>query len=158
MGGAVAPWTGPARPWGSSGGFKVKLGIYDYPQDARVCFVLGGAVVVVGLAVRFGFRSLASRLVLVGCGAVVAFIPFASWVWLGSSAPSPPPRALVDFMEHLPSFPSADAARHLDTSSRGWGLLLTFAAGVLIVGAAALPRVWRTSRSPVGRPSPVPSG
>jgi hypothetical protein len=150
MAGAVAPWTGPARPWRSSGGYKVRMGIYDYPHDARQCFALAVVVVVVGVAGWFGVHGLVSRLVLLACGVVVAFIPFANWVWLGSTAPNPPPRVLVRFMERLPHSPSVDAARHVDTTSRGWGLLLTTAAGLIVVATAVIPGIWRSSRSPVG--------
>lgn len=151
MAGAVAPWTGPARPWRSSGIYKVGLGINDYPHDARWCFALAVVVVVVGVAGWFGVHGLVSRLVLLACGVVVAFIPFADWVWLGSSAPNPPPRALVRVMDRLPYSPSVDAARHVDASSRGWGLLLTTAAGLIVVAAAVIPGIWRSSRSPRGR-------
>jgi hypothetical protein len=141
MAGAVAPWDDVARPWS---GIHVghHKGVLSYPHDARQCFALAAIVVVVGVAGWFGVRGLVSRLVLLVCGVVVAFIPFADWVWLGSSAPNPPPRALARLMEHLPHSPSVDAAHHADTSSRGWGLLLTTAAGLLVVAAAVVPASW----------------
>jgi hypothetical protein len=145
--GACAPWIGPARPWQSGGGYPAQRGITDFPHDAGQCLALAVVVVIVGVAGWFGGHGLLSRLVVLVSGALLAFLPFANWVWLGSSAPSPPPRALADVMDHLPHSPSVDAARHVDTSSRGWGLLLTAAAGVVVVATTAIPGLWRSSRA-----------
>lgn len=145
--GAFAPWIGPARPWRSEGIYPAHEGLADFPHDAGQCLALAVVVVVVGVAGWFGVHGLISRLVVLVCGALMAFLPFASWVWLGSSAPDPPPESLARFMDRLPHSPSVDAARHVDTSSRGWGLLLTTAAGLAVVTTTAIPGIWRSSRA-----------
>jgi hypothetical protein len=146
MAGAVAPWEGPAWPWRSPGIYAVHRGTTSYPHDARQCFALAAIVVVVGVAGWFGVRGLVSRLVLLLCGVVVAFIPFANWVWLSDGAYHRPPKSVVRFMDRLPHSPSADSVRFIDAPSRGWGLLLTTAAGLLIVATAFIPATWPNSR------------
>lgn len=155
MAGAVAPWNAVARPWSDIHTGHNK-GLLSYPHDARQCFALAAVAVVIGVAGWFGVRGLVSRLALLACGVVVAFIPFADWVWLGGAAPHPPPEALATFMDRLPHSPSMDAVRFADSPSRGWGLLFTTAAGFLIVvtavGALAFaPSSGKRAASSIGR-------